>query len=379
MKPGCLVLETGEIFKGFFFGGKAQAGELVFNTSHTGYEEMATDPSYYNQILIMTAPMQGNYGASDSIWESKGLWIKAFVCLEMQNSQRDKEWLEKLSAHQVPVLSAVDTRSLVLRLRRKGVVWGALLPLSKDSFKQALSLIKKEKSKPKDWTQSVCVSSPKEFKGKKRKGLKLALMDFGYKKNILREMLKRSERLCVFPSHSSFLDVQEWNPDALVLSNGPGDPKNVIKGTQLVQKFLSRKAVFGICMGHQVLAQALGAKTYKLKFGHRGSNHPIQDRILNRIYISAQNHGYAVEESSLPQNVQVSHVNLNDKTVAGIYSEELGCLGVQFHPENCPGPREALSLFDFFINRIVKVAQMKRKVLGKRKIHSQKKRVRHAD
>ena len=355
MKPGALVLETGEIFKGFFLGGEAQAGELVFNTSHTGYEEMATDPSYYNQILIMTAPLQGNYGASDSIWESEKLWIKGVVCLEMQSSQRDKKWLEKLSSHKIPVLSAVDTRSLVIHLRKKGVLWAALVPLSKNSIPKALALIKKEKSKAKDWTQSVCISFPKEFKGQKRKGLKLALIDFGYKKNILREMLKRSEKVCVFPSHSSFSEIQDWNPDGMVLSNGPGDPKDVKSGTGLVKKFLSWKAIFGICMGHQVLAQALGAQTYKLKFGHRGSNHPIEDRILNQIYVSAQNHGYAVKESSLPPNVKVSHVNLNDKTVAGFYSEELRALGVQFHPENCPGPREALSLFDFFINKLVKL------------------------
>lgn len=377
MKPGCLVLETGEVFKGFFSGEKAQAGELVFNTSHTGYEEMATDPSYYNQILIVTAPMQGNYGASKGIWESDHFWIKGFVCLEMQNSQRDNKWLAQLASQKVPVLSSVDTRSLVLRLRRKGVVWGALAPLSKDSFKQALSLIKEEKSKSGDWTQSVCVQSPKEFKGQKKKGLRLALLDFGYKKNILKEMLKRSEKVCVFPSHSSFSDVKSWSPDAIVLSNGPGDPKEVVSGVRLVQQFLSWKAIFGICMGHQVLAQALGAKTYKLKFGHRGSNHPIQDQILNRIYISAQNHGYAVKESSLPHNVQVSHINLNDKTVAGIYSEELKCLGVQFHPENCPGPREALSLFDFFINKMVKSSQVKRAF--KKKINPEKKRMSRAD
>lgn len=355
MKPGCLVLETGEIFKGFLLGGAAQAGEVVFNTSHSGYEEIATDPSYYNQILIMTAPLQGNYGAESSVWQSDCFWIKAFVCLEAQNSIRDREWLEKLNLNRIPVLTSVDTRQAVLRLREKGVVWSAVLPLAKDSFQQAISLIKKEKAKAKDWTQAVSVRSAKEFKGQKRKGPRLALIDFGFKKNILNEMLTRSAQVCVFPSTSSIKPIRDWEPEGLVLSNGPGDPRDVIEGTKLVQQLLAwKKPIFGICMGHQVLARALGAETYKLKFGHRGSNHPIEDKLLNRIYISAQNHGYAVHAGSLPEDVQVSHVNLNDRTVAGIFSDRKNCFSVQFHPENCPGPQEASSLFDFFTENLVK-------------------------
>ena len=225
MIPGCLVLETGEIFKGFLLSEAAQAGEVVFNTSHTGYEEIATDPSYYNQILVMTAPMQGNYGASSDFWESNQFWIKGFVCLEMQNSLRDKEWLEKLVFQKIPILSSIDTRQLVIRLRTKGVVWAAIVPLSKESYQQALSLIKKEKAKPKDWTKAVCVKEAKEFKGSKKRGPKLALIDFGFKKSILKEMLKRSEKLCVFPSDSSILDIKAWDPDGIVLSNGPGGSK----------------------------------------------------------------------------------------------------------------------------------------------------------
>lgn len=361
MKPGCLVLETGEIFKGLLFGSEsAQAGEAVFNTSHSGYEEIATDPSYYNQILVMTAPLQGNYGADSSIWQSDNFWIKAFVCLEMQNSARDKKWLAQLHAHNIPILSSVDTRQVVLRLREKGVVWSAIVPFSKDSYKKALALIKKEKAKAKDWTQVVSVQQPKEFKGQKRKGLRLALIDFGFKKNILNELLKRSSEICVFPSVGSDKKIKEWNPDGIVLSNGPGDPKDVMEGTKLVQKLLKwKKPIFGICMGHQILAQALGAKTYQLKFGHRGGNHPIEDRLLNKVYISAQNHGYAVSESSLPEDVQISHINLNDRTVAGIFSEKRKCLSVQFHPENCPGPREADQLFDFFFKKFVKNSHSK--------------------
>ena len=352
MTPGALILETGEVFKGLLSGDFTQAGEVVFNTSHTGYEEIATDPSYYNQILVMTAPLQGNYGADLKFWQSEKIWIKAFICLEMQNSLRDQQWQKTLTEHKVPILSGVDTRKLVIHLRRKGVIWGLVAPLSQQiSVKQ---IIKQEKEKPKDWTQFVSVSEPKEFKGKKRSGLRIALIDFGYKKNILDELLKRAGDVCLFPSNSPSKFIKDWKPSALVLSNGPGDPKDVVEGTKLVKKLVGFKPIFGICMGHQVLSQALGGETYKLKFGHRGSNHPIQDKLLNRVYISAQNHGYVVNPKTLPKEVLVSHVNLNDHTTAGIFSKKHKCLSVQFHPENKPGPTEAVTLFDYFIKNLVK-------------------------
>ena len=375
MKPGCLVLETGEIFKGFLIHGEAQSGEVVFNTSHSGYEEIATDPSYYNQILVMTAPLQGNYGVSSDCWQSDRFWIKGFVCVEIQNSMRDRQWLERLDSHKVPILSHIDTRSLVFRLREKGTVCGAIVPLSKESRKMANTLIQKLKQEAKDWTKKVCIKEPKEFKAHKVKGPKLALIDFGFKKNIFKELLKRSSKLCIFPSTSSIKEIKSWNPDGIVLSNGPGDPKEVLEGTKLVQKLLSWKPLFGICMGHQVLAQAIGAETYKLKFGHRGSNHPIRDYLLNKIYVSAQNHGYAVNKNSLPKEVKVSHVNLNDDTVAGIFSQKWNCLSVQFHPENHPGPKESSLLFDFFIKNFLKnsskkSSSLKPHLLQKRKSRS---------
>ena len=357
MKPGALVLETGEVFKGLLLNDVSpKAGEVVFNTSHTGYEEIASDPSYYNQILVMTAPLQGNYGVSSNSWQSDHLWIKGLICLEMQNSHGNKAWLDTLSTNNIPVLSGVDTRALVIRLRSKGLVWASLLPLSKDNLNQSLNLIQEAKAKPKDWTEEVSIKTAKKLKGQKRNGLKLALIDFGFKKNILREMLKRAEKILIFPASTPMNKIKTYNPDGIVLSNGPGDPKNVKKGLRLIQKLLNWKPLLGICMGHQVLALALGAKTYKLKFGHRGSNHPIKDKLLNNIYISAQNHGYAVSESSLPSDVMVSHTNLNDNTVAGIYCEDQNCLGVQFHPENRPGPQEASQIFDFFIRKMIKTS-----------------------
>ena len=354
MKPSCLVLETGEIFQGYSFGGKPQAGEVVFNTSHTGYEEIATDPSYFSQILVTTFPLQGNYGVSDKYWESNKIWIKGFVCVEMQDTTRDRGWLERLKNFEVPILSHVDTRQLVLRLRSKGVVWGAIVPLSKKSKKEALDLIKiTKKSQIKDWTQLVSTQEVQNFKGKKRNGVKIAIVDFGFKKNILREILQRTSEVSIFPSRlSSLSKIKKWKPDGILLPNGPGDPKDVVEGTQLVKDLLNWRFIFGICMGHQVLAQALGAKTYKLKFGHRGSNHPIKDSLLDRIYMSAQNHGYAIQPGTLPADVEVSHVNLNDHTISGIFSKKYKCLGVQFHPENHPGPRESSALFDFFIKQV---------------------------
>ena len=353
MGPGVLVLETGECFKGFLWNEEIEAGEVVFNTSHSGYEEIATDPSYYNQILVMTAPLQGNYSSNPDFWQSQKIWIKAFICLEIQNSTRDKKWLETLQKEKKPVLSFVDTRKLVLRLRKKGVVWAVVLPLSKQ--KQAPQLIQKAKKiSQQDWTSQVCVTEPQDFKGEKKKGYKLALIDFGYKKNILKELLKRSSLVRVFPSTSTVQSVKSFKPDALVLSNGPGDPQYVVKGTKLVKGLIGWRPLFGICMGHQILAQALGAKTYKLEFGHRGSNHPIKDSLLNQIYMSAQNHGYAVNPESLHKTIEVSHTNLNDGTVAGIVSKKQHCFSVQFHPENRPGPTEAVSLFDYFFKRVIK-------------------------
>ena len=352
MKPGCLVLETGEIFNGLILGKEESVGEAVFNTSHSGYEEIATDPSYYNQILVMTAPLQGNYHVDSTVQQSSKFHIKGFVCLEMQESGRDKAFLEELLKRKIPVLKDVDTRKLTLRLREKGSVWSAIVP--KEKVGEALERINKEKKGDKDWTKFVSVKKEEDHQGEKKDGVKLALIDFGYKKSILKEMLKISKEVRIFPSTSSLKQITDFNPDAIFLSNGPGDPQDVKEGLSLVKEILTlNKPIFGICMGHQILSLALGAKTGKLKFGHRGSNHPIKDELLNKIYMSAQNHGYVVLKDSLPEDVKVSHLNLNDKTVAGIHSEKKKCISVQFHPECSPGPEESRKLFSFFINKYV--------------------------
>ena len=354
MKQGYCVLETGEIYRGLWLGGEPRAGEVVFNTSHSGYEEIATDPSYYSQIVVMTAPMMGNYGVDRSFWESRQLWIQGFVCVQMQAGSRDQAWLERLREFKIPSVSELDTRSLVLRLRQGGTPWGALVQASGDAeaLQVAKPLIEMERSKDKDWVYAV---SNKEIQfriGENNKGPRVALMDFGCKENIIRELLPYCSELAIFPSRTSFSKIKDWNPDRVMLSNGPGDPAEVKESVDTVKQLIGWKPLMGICMGHQVLGLALGAKTYKLKFGHRGSNHPVKDNLLNKIYVTSQNHGYAVDATTLPAHTKVSHINLNDQTVSGFYSLEKRLLGIQYHPESHPGPHDANELFRFFMEQL---------------------------
>lgn len=352
---GYLVLETGEYFEGNFRAGVSRAGEIVFNTSHSGYEEIATDPSYFSQIVVMTAPMQGNYGADKSFWESRQLWIEGFIALQIQKTSRDQSWLRRLHENKIPCLTDVDTRAIAMRLRQGGTPWGALVHAStpEQARMQAQELIQEKKKIDKDW---VYLSSRKQTecrKGQNPKGPQIAVLDFGAKENILRELQALCREVTIFPSRTTAEEILASQPDGIMLTNGPGDPADVQVATQTVRHLIGHKPIFGICMGHQILGLALGAKTYRMKFGHRGSNHPIKDELLGKIYMTSQNHGYAVDGSTLPPDVKVTHTNLNDKTVAGFFSAQKKCLGIQYHPESHPGPHDASSLFNFFINHMV--------------------------
>lgn len=350
-----LVLENGDVFRGSSLKQQMdfpeRAGEVVFNTAHSGYEEVATDPSYMNQIVVMTAPMQGNYGSQEQDWESHQMWIKGFVCLQMQNSKSNSSWMKRLIDNQIPIMTEVDTRTLTIKLRSQGTPWGAIVQAETESEAKtkALKMIAQAKDIDMDWVWQASRKESVIILGTKPTGPKVAVMDFGAKENILRELSYRCSQIKIFSSRSEPQDIEAWNPDAIMLTNGPGDPAQVQKAPDTVKYFLGKKPIFGICMGHQILGRSLGAKTYKLKFGHRGVNHPIKDTLLNRIYVSSQNHGYAIDEKTLPTDVEVTHVNLNDNTVAGFYSKKKNCLGIQYHPESHPGPHEAVELFDYFI------------------------------
>lgn len=354
IQKGFLALESGSLYPGFWHGGAERAGEVVFNTSHSGYEEMATDPSYYGQILVTTAPMQGNYGVDRAVWESRKIWIDGFICLEMQKSELDKSWLQLLLDHQVPVLSEVDTRALVMELRSHGTPWGAIVKTDDPNEARSVSqkLIAKRKSQDSDWVFAVTRERAEDVKGENPSGPKVAVLDFGVKENTLRELKSRCSWIRIFPSRTKAQEIKEFNPDGIVLSNGPGDPAQVQVAVNTVRELLNYRFMFGICMGHQILSLALGGKTYRLKYGHRGANHPISDRLTNKVYMTTQNHGFCVEPNSLPAGVQVTHVNLNDNTVSGILCAEKKCMSVQFHPESHPGPHDAQNLFDYFMGQL---------------------------
>lgn len=355
MKKGYLVLEDDIVFEGVWCGGMPRAGEVVFNTAHSGYEEIATDPSYYSQIMVMSAPMQGNYGVDSKDWESRSMWIEGFVSLEMQMSRRDSSWRDQLVQNGIPVVTEIDTRRIVLRLRELGTPWGALVAADdEDEAKRiAHELIVEKKKNSRDWVHAVSRSSIEIRQGQNTNGPRVGVLDFGCKENTLRELQKRCSEVAVFPSRTSVAEIKKWNPSGLLLSNGPGDPSAVEIAVDTVRDLLGWKPIFGICMGHQILSLALGARTYKLKFGHRGSNHPVRDLLLNQIYVTSQNHGYAVDPTSLPEGVKVTHVNLNDQTIEGVEFLAKSCWSVQFHPESHPGPNEAVKLFDYFIGKLV--------------------------
>jgi carbamoyl-phosphate synthase small subunit len=300
--------------------------------------------------------MEGNYGVALAEREASKIWAQGFVCLELSTKYTEgrSTLLTELAEFKRPALTGVDTRRLTLELRRHGTPWGAIVQaLSQDeAIKKATALIKeRQQLVSKDWVYEVSVGARQVHKGEGKKG-RIAVLDYGAKENILRELKARFSEVAIFNSRATAKEILDWAPNGIMLTNGPGDPSAVETAPTELKKILGQVPIFGICMGHQVLALALGGKTYKLKFGHRGGNHPVKNLHTGEIYMTSQNHGYAVSDD-LPSGVKVSHVNLYDDTVEGIEAEKLKAWSVQYHPESAPGPHDARVLFDYFAQRVL--------------------------
>jgi carbamoyl-phosphate synthase small subunit len=347
-----LILENGKVFEGKAFGAKKETtGELVFTTAMTGYLETLTDPSYFGQVVIQTFPLIGNYGVIPSDFESKQPALKAYIvrnwCQEPSNFRCEGILDTFLQDNDIPGLYDIDTRSLTRIVREYGVM-NCKLTYSLDNLEKDIEEIKPYKVL--NAVESVTASNTEVFESESHKK-KVVLMDFGAKANIRRELVKRGCDVTVVPASTSSDDILAMNPDGIMLSNGPGDPA---ENTQIIEelKKLSESKIptFGICLGHQLLALSQGAKTEKLLYGHRGANQPAKDLETGRIYITSQNHGYAVVNESVPSNAKVSFVNGNDGTCEGVTYLDMPAFSVQFHPEACGGPQDTAFLFDKFID-----------------------------
>jgi len=354
MKEALLLLADGRLFKGMSFGHQGETvGEVCFNTGMTGYQEILTDPSYCRQIVTMTSPHIGNYGINPRDMESQKIQVAGFIIkegTEVPSNWRSKESIgEFLKREKIVGIQNIDTRALTRHIRDNGAMNGIISTEEKD-----ISILKDKLDVVPDMTgldlaKEVTCKSPYRWSDNKRGKFEVVAIDFGIKHNILRLFEEQDCNITIFPANVSSIEIMESNPDGIFLSNGPGDPSAVSYGIETVRSILGKKPIFGICLGHQILALALGASTFKLKFGHRGINHPVKKISTGSIEITSQNHGFAVDLDSLPGNVSSTHINLNDNTSAGIECEDLSAFSVQYHPEASPGPHDSRYLFMKFI------------------------------
>lgn len=345
-----LILESGEIFHGKGFGADQDIeGEVVFNTGMTGYQELISDPSYCGQIVCMTYPLIGNYGINRDDYESiepaiKGLIVKE-VCDFPSNFRTQMDLDEFFQKRNLSGISGIDTRRLTRVLRNSGVVKGKIV--SEDADENTVVAALKASVLA---TDQVAQVSTKTSYANPGRGLKVVLVDYGSKLGILRELAQRDCDVIVVSQDTTAEEILLINPDGVMLSNGPGDPEDVKGATEMIQNLLGKIPIFGICLGHQLIGLACGAKTFKLKFGHRGGNHPVLDLKKNKVAITSQNHGYAVDQESLKNtDLQETHIALNDRTNEGLKHKIHPCFSVQYHPEASPGPEDANYLFDEFI------------------------------
>lgn len=355
-----IALEDGSVFEGKSFGANVESeGEIVFNTSLTGYQEILTDPSYKGQIVVMTNPLIGNYGVNDEDVESLRPMVNGFIVKECSritsNWRSQKDLSTYLKENNISGVEGVDTREITKKIREKGALNGIIgigspnVEILIEKAKRSIGILGK------DLVKEVTCSNIWQWNpdNTQRKTHKIIVYDFGVKYSILRQLEKHNCEVWIVPSTTPFDEIKKMNPSGILLSNGPGDPAALSYIVDEIKKVIGYKPILAICLGHQIVCQALGAKTYKLKFGHRGGNHPVMETSKNVVGITSQNHGFCVDLESLPQSdVDITFSNLNDKTVEGIRHKKYPLISVQFHPEASPGPHDTTFLFDEFIQML---------------------------
>ena len=348
-----LVLEDGTVYKGYAFGADIESvGEVVFNTAMTGYQETLSDPSYNGQIVTFTYPLIGNYGINRDDFESMRPCIKGMIVKELcdmpSNFRNEKTLDEALKAFNIPGIYGIDTRSLTRKIRTKGVIKGCIVSIERN-VKEVVAELNKT-NLPTNQIEQVSSKSISPALGR---GRRVVLVDLGMKIGIVRELTTRGCDVIVVPHNIKAEELLRLEPDGVMLTNGPGDPEDAKESIEMIREIIGKVPIFGICMGHQLISLACGAKTYKLKFGHRGANHPVKNLITGRVDITSQNHGYAVDIDSLKNtDLELTHIAINDRSCEGVRHKNYPVFSVQYHPEAAPGPHDSSYLFDEFIKNI---------------------------